>query len=64
MKVKMPSVMMPGRASGMITSQKTCQRPAPSISAASSSAGGIVSMNCRSRNVPNALKLAGTMSPV
>src|SRR4051794_12943076 len=32
--------------------------------AASSRLDGIVNMNCRSRNVPNALNAAGTTSPV
>jgi hypothetical protein len=49
--------------SGRMTSQKICQCEAPSMAPALSSDRGIVSMNCRSRNVPNALKAAGTIRP-
>ena len=63
MNVKIASVTRPGRLSGRITSQKICHLLAPSISAASSNARGMPSMNCRSKNVPNALNAAGNTSP-
>src|ERR1035437_6443215 len=60
----MASVISPGRARGKITSQKTIQGLSPSMDATSSSAGGIVSMNCLRRNVPNAENADGRIAAV
>ena len=63
MNVKMESVTRPGRVSGRITFQNNRHRLAPSMLAASSSAPGIPSMNCRNRKQPNAVKAAGRIRP-
>ncbi len=62
-KVRIASATTPGRASGRMTSRKSCSGDAPSISAASSKLRGMVTMNWRRRNVPKAENAMGRIRP-
>jgi hypothetical protein len=64
-KAKMASAASTGCDSGRMIREKTCQGPAPSMRAASSSSRGIVRKNWRSRKTPNAKSMAasGTIRP-